>query len=69
MTFGEVLFLYLDELGVSQSELARRMGVGRQTVNTIINDRKNRPLLDTALKVSQALGIPLQDMVDRMKED
>ena len=31
MTFGEVVQHYLDALGVSQSELARRMGTGRQS--------------------------------------
>lgn len=46
MTFGEVVLHYLNTLGVSQSELARRMGTGRQTVNSIIKNKGLRPTLD-----------------------
>ena len=70
MTFGEVVALYLDELGVSQSELARRMHTGRQTVNSIIiNGNRRAPRLDTAMQIADALGVPLQDVIDRMKSD
>lgn len=70
MTYGEMLNLYLSEMGVSQSELARRIGTGRQTVNGLIvgKDRKG-PTLDTAMAIADALGVSLQEMVDRMKED
>ena len=67
MTFGEVVQHYLDELGVSQSELARRMGTGRQTVNSIIKNKGLRPTLDTAVSIANALGVPLQEMVDMMR--
>lgn len=67
MTFGEVVLHYLNTLGVSQSELARRMGTGRQTVNSIIKNKGLRPTLDTAVAIADALGIPLQDMVDMMR--
>lgn len=68
MTFGEVLLLYLDELGISQSELARRMNTGRQTISSIINTSKHGPWLDTAIEVANALDVPLQDLIDRMRE-
>lgn len=68
MTYGEVVAYYLDQLGITQSELARRMGTGRQTLNSIIRDNRRGPRLDTAIAVANALGIPLQDMVDKMKE-
>ena len=68
MTFGEVVLLYLDRLGMSQSELARRMGTGRQTVNSIIKSGRRGPTLDTAIAIAEALGVPLQELVDRMKE-
>ena len=60
--------LYLDSLGMSQSELARRMGTGRQTVNSIIKSGRRGPTLDTAIAIAEALGVPLQELVDRMKE-
>lgn len=68
MTFGEVVASYLRELGISQSELARRMNTGRQTVNSIIiDDRRRSPRLDTAMQIADALGVPLQEMIDRMQ--
>ena len=70
MTFGEVVALYLAEMGLSQSELARRMNTGRQTVNSIINDGSRKsPRLDTAMQIADAIGVPLQEMIDRMKEE
>ena len=56
--------------GISQSELARRIGTGRQTVNGLIigKDRKG-PTLETAMAIADALGVSLQEMVDRMKEE
>ena len=68
MTYGEVLNFYLKKLGVSQSELARRMNTGRQTINSIIKAGRRGPTLDTALAISEALGVPLQEMVDKMLE-
>lgn len=70
MTFGEVVASYLRELGISQSELARRMNTGRQTVNSVIIDgRRRSPRLDTAMQIADALGVPLQEMIDRMKSE
>lgn len=68
MTYGEVVLYYLELLGVSQSELARRMGTGRQTVNSIIKSGRRGPTLDTAIAISNALGVPIQEMVDKMQE-
>ena len=67
MTFGEVTLFYLDKLDVSQSELARRVGTNRSTINCIIKDERRSPTLDTALAIANALGVPLQDMVAMMR--
>lgn len=67
MTYGEVVSYYLGALGISQSELARRIGTGRQTVNSIIKNKGLRPTLDTAVAIANALDVPLQDMVDMMR--
>lgn len=69
MTYGEVVLYYLELLGVSQSELARRMGTGRQTVNSIIKSGRRGPTLDTAIAISNALSVPIQEMVDKMQEE
>lgn len=69
MTFGEVVSLYLNEMGINQSELARRMGTARQTVSSICESGRRSPRLDTALAVAEALGVSIQEMVDRMEEE
>lgn len=68
MTFGEVVARYLDELGMSQSELARRMGTGRQTVNNLLRDNRRGPTLDTAIAVAEAFGVTVDELVSMMKE-
>lgn len=68
MTFAEVLNCYLKTMGISQSELARRMGTARQTVSSLCEDGRRGPRLDTALAVADALGVPIQEIVDKMKE-
>lgn len=68
MTFGEVVSLYLKEQGINQSELARRMGTARQTVSSICERNRRSPRLDTAMAIADALGVSLQEMVDRMAE-
>lgn len=67
MTFGEVVPHYLGALGVSQSELARRVGTNRSTINCIIKDERRSPTLDTAVAIADALGVPLEEMVDMMR--
>ena len=67
MTFGEVVRLYLRDRGMTQSELARRMGVGRQTVNSLLKEDGRSPILETAIAVANALDVQLQELVDTMK--
>lgn len=67
MTFGEVVRLYLRDRGMTQSELARRMGVGRQTVNSLLKEDGRSPILETAIAVANALDVQLQELVDMMR--
>ena len=67
MTFGEVVRLYLRDRGMTQSELARRMGVGRQTVNSLLKEDGRSPILETAIAVANALDVQLQELVNTMK--
>lgn len=69
MTFGQVVEKCIAERGMSQSELARRIGTGRQTVNSIIKDGKRGPTLETAIAISEALGMSLSDMVAMMESE
>lgn len=68
-SFGEVVKQYMDERGMTQSELARLMGTGRQTVNNLLRDGRRGPTLETAVAVADAFGVTVDELVDKMKED
>lgn len=73
---GEILLeLYLKPLGMTQLELARRMGVPIQRVNTLINGKRDMTaetaiLLSRVLKTSSQFWMNLQincDLYDAQK--
>lgn len=68
-SFGEVVKRYMDEFGISQSDLARRMGTGRQTVNNLLRDGRRGPTLETAVAVAAAFGVTVDDLVREMREE
>jgi len=57
VTPGEVLEDYLDDLGMTQAELADRMGLAKKTINEIIKG-KAHITTETALKLERTLGRP-----------
>jgi addiction module HigA family antidote len=60
VTPGEVLLKeFLEPLGISQVELARRMGVPVQRVNTLINGRRDMTA-ETAVLLSRALNTSVE---------
>jgi addiction module HigA family antidote len=67
---GEILLEeYLKPMGLSQLELARRMGVPIQRVNTLINGKRGMTaataiLLSRVLKTSSQFWMNLQVAVD-----
>ena len=54
------------ELGLTQAELAERVGVTRKTVNTVENGVFTPSAL-LALKLAEALGVPVETLfwIDR----
>ena len=54
---GETLAETLDELGMSQAELAHRMGCPLKTINQIIHGKASITA-DTALQLEQVTGVP-----------
>lgn len=48
-------------LGLSQSELAKRVGVARQTINMIENGGYN-PTLELCIRICHELGVTLNDL-------
>jgi putative transcriptional regulator len=49
------------ELGLRQEDLAREVGVTRQTINAIENDKYN-PTLVLAMKLARLLKTPVEEL-------
>ena len=49
------------ELGISQLELAKDIGVSRQTINMIENDKYN-PTLELAMKIARLLQLHVEEI-------
>ena len=47
--------------GISQTELAKRVGVSRQTINMIENSEYN-PTLELCVRICRTLGVTLNDL-------
>lgn len=57
---GEVLAEdFLEPLGISQSDFARRIGISFQRLNDILHARRGISV-DTALRLARALGVSAQ---------
>ena len=50
-----------EQAGWSQGELAKRVGVSRQTVNAIETDKYD-PSLPLALRLSKLFGVPVPEL-------
>jgi putative transcriptional regulator len=53
--------LHREAQGWSQGELARRLGVSRQTVNAVETDKYD-PSLPLALRMAKLFGVPVDAM-------
>ena len=55
VTFGELLVSYMARTGISDSELARTLGVSRQTVRNYVREFENDLLNDITLEMKVKL--------------
>ena len=53
---------------ISQLELARSVGVSRQTINMIENDKYN-PSLKLCMNIAKTLGVTLNDLFWEVEND
>jgi putative transcriptional regulator len=53
--------LWREQAGWSQGELARRLGVSRQTVNAVETDKYD-PSLPLALRMAKLFGQPVDEL-------
>lgn len=49
------------DIKMSQAELAKEIGVSRQTINAIENDKYN-PTIDLASKLSRKFGVTIEEL-------
>lgn len=55
--------------GWSQGELARQLGVSRQTINAVETDKYD-PSLPLALRLARLFGVPVTDLfIDRWEPE
>ena len=54
--------------GLAQGELAEAMGVSRQTINSIENDRYT-PSLPLAIALARYFGVTVEEMFDDQQDD
>jgi len=52
---------YRKERGYTQASFAEELGVSRQTINAIENEKYN-PSLELAIKISRLVGEPVQEI-------
>lgn len=52
---------YREQQGWSQGELARRLGVSRQTINAVETDKYD-PSLPLALRMAKLFGVAVPDL-------
>jgi putative transcriptional regulator len=50
-----------EAMGLTQEEVARRVGVTRQTINAIENNKYN-PTLDLAFRLARLFGSPVDEV-------
>ncbi len=60
---------YREAKGWSQGELARRLGVSRQTINAVETDKYD-PSLPLALRMAKLFGVPVPELfIDEWEPD
>ncbi|KRM23294.1 helix-turn-helix transcriptional regulator [Latilactobacillus graminis] len=59
---------YRQAIGISQTELAKRTKVARQTINLIENGKYN-PSLDLCIRLAQVLGTDLNTLFWKVVDD
>ena len=62
-TFGQALRSLRREKGVSQRELAQKVGVDFSYISKLENDHLPPPAADTIVKICKVLGIPPDELL------
>lgn len=62
-TFGERLKIVREEYGISQSQLARKIGMTRAAISLLENGKSSDPILSTAMKIITAFNMSLEEFM------
>jgi putative transcriptional regulator len=65
---GNILMMARVTRNMSQSELAKRVGVSRQTIGAIEN-RRHEPVLSLGMAIAEALGVKVEDIFKLRRPD
>lgn len=63
-TFAEKVSAVLRKTGLQQKDLAFRSGVPQSTLNAILRGQIKEPSLSAAVRIAQALGVPLETLTE-----
>lgn len=66
MAIGQQIKSEIEHQGLSQSFVAKKIGISVQTMNGICNDRQGIPL-DAYFKICDVLGVPLEYFREQSK--
>jgi len=69
MTYAEVLSYYLERDGITQAELARRIGSTRSSIGELTSGRSKAPSVYKAKAIADALGVSLDEMIEMLVHD
>lgn len=57
----------LKEQNMTAKELAERVGISRENITNIINE-KSKPAFDTLIKISEAINVPISELFSDSKK-
>jgi transcriptional regulator with XRE-family HTH domain len=69
MEFRKALAPMLHDRGISQAELARRIGASRSYVSQLMSGKIDEPALSVAYAIADALNMTVDDFKPYINED
>jgi transcriptional regulator with XRE-family HTH domain len=66
MDVSTCIRMKLDELGLAPAQLAKKAGVSRQYVNSLLNGDTKHFRLDKAWRIAHALGMTADELADAL---
>jgi len=62
-TLAERILRRMDELDMTQADLARKTGMTTANIAYIVNGKTHDPRLSSVIAIARALGVSLDDLV------